>query len=526
MSQLLNLNEFAKKGVNSDILPWELPGDFVTDMENMRIVRNKISPFGGYSTWATLPVDFIPGYIMHIGSISGRFWLIAGRNSVQVFDSATFFDISSAGGYPSIPDENLWTGCMLSEIPIITVGSHYPEYWPEQSGVIQLEPLPWDATRTWADVNEQCNIIRSHKQYLFALGLTSNGVYLPNSVRWSSPADTGLVPETWDPLDTSNVAGITPLGGAGGTIIDGLTLRDAFVVYRESGITVFDYVGGQFVWQVRHLSTTSGLLSPECIVEVRGRHFFIGNGDILVNDGNSVQSLLHNRLRKRFSESYDGDNYLNAYAVKHNSASEVWFCVAEKGFTFPNIAYIYNWEDDTWSIRNIQESASANYGPLKDAATTWTTVKGTWGSASSSWTQSNASALQDSIISITKPVAMGTSGSMLSLDVDNTPSEVTYNSGIERLSFALDGLAQVTSIQRVYPHLNGPGTVYIQLGSQDYPGATVRWKPAVAVTASDVRKVDIRTTGELHCFRIFSENSSDYWEFSGMDIEYVKAGLR
>jgi len=91
--------------------------------------------------------------------------------------------------------------------------------------------------------------MRSHKQFLFALGLNEGGTIIPDGVRWSSPADITGIPETWDELDTTNFAGITTLGGDGGNIIDGVSLRDSFVVYRESGITVFDYVGGQFVWK-------------------------------------------------------------------------------------------------------------------------------------------------------------------------------------------------------------------------------------------------------------------------------------
>jgi hypothetical protein len=366
----------------------------------------------------------------------------------------------------------------------------------------------------------------SHKQFLFALDLVSNGVEISDGVRWSTPADINGVPESWDHLDVTKVAGLVTLGGDGGKIIDGRTLRDAFVVYRESSISVFDYIGGQFVWQIRHLSTHTGLISPDAIIEVRGKHFFIGDGDILVNDGNTITSLLYNRLRTQFARNIDPDNYANSYAVKNNISNEVWFCVPEPGRTYPNIAYIYNWEADSWSIREIPESPFANYGAQNSPVITWGTIDSIWGSAIGSWGQRQVSPMDDTIMAITKPESIGVGGKILLLDFTVTGAEVPFNTVIERTGFALEGLNNVTTITRVYPHMRGPGSCYIQLGSQNHPGAPIRWKPPVLFDADDDRKVDIRTTGELHCFRIYANDIVSYWELSGIDVEYVNSGAR
>ena len=61
------------------------------------------------------------------------------------------------------------------------------------------------------------------------------------------------------------------------------------------------------------------------------------------------------------------------------------------------------------------------------------------------------------------------------------------------------------------------GSVDIRLGSQDYPGAPVRWKPAQRFNPETDRAITMRTTGELHCFRIESVDDLQ-WEFSGFDI--------
>jgi hypothetical protein len=526
MIKFLRIPDFAKAGLNSDLMPWDLPGSFLTDIKNVRISRNKLSPFGGFSKWTDLPVDFDPGYLMHVGSVSGEYWLIAGQDKVLSWDAATISDVSNPLGYPGSLNQDDWSGCMLSNIPILNNPGWYPEFWSPPNPGSTMTLLPWDSGNTWQDVGESCKIMRSHKQFLFAMDLLTGGQEITDGVRWSAPADVNGVPPTWDPLDTTNFAGFVTLGGAGGKIIDGYSLRDAFCIYREGGISIFDYVGGQFVWQIRHLSDTVGLVSKDALVEIKGSHFLIGDGDVLVNDGNSIRSLMHNRIRQRFVSDYDADNFANSYAVRNNAASEVWFCVPESGEVYPTLAYIYNWKDDTWSIRDLPRTPHANYGSQSSPPITWDNIGGTWDTVPGPWDARQLTPFDDTIVGITKPEEAGESGSLVLLDKGATGIDTPFNTSIERVGFALEGLNEVTTITRIYPHMAGPSPVNIRIGSQEHPGAPVRWKAPIAFNPETDRKIDIRTTGELHCFRISANNVTSTWDISGMDIEYVESGKR
>lgn len=523
MVKLLEVRDFAKGGLNTDLPSWDLPSNFLTNIRNVRLYGKKLAPFGGYSVWTDLPVNIEPGFIMPAGAVSDDFWLIAGLNNVYAYDGNTFFNISSSGGYVSINDESLWQGSILSDIALLNNVQGYPEYWPDKNGAVLLEPLPWDATNTWEDLGQQAKVIRSHKQFLFALNLVDGGVEIKDGVRWSSPADINSIPETWDPLDITNFAGITQLGGTGGDIVDGRTLRDSFVVYREKGISVFDYVGGQFVWSIRHLSESHGLLSPNAIIEVKGSHFFMSDGDILYNDGNTIKSLTHNRIKKQLINSIDSENYKNSYAVRNTANSEAWFCVPETGFTFPNIAFVYNWKDDTWSIRDIPVSEHASYGSQVTAGLSWDTVEGSWNNSNITWAQTGTTPVSETIIS-----AALVDGTYKLLLLDEPINSVLspFSTMVERVGFPIEGQDYITTITRVYPHIAGAGKVFIQMGSQSYVGDAVRWEQAVEFNPQTDRQVDVRTTGALHCFRVYTEESSDPWELSGMDIEYVTAGKR
>ena len=112
---------------------------------------------------------------------------------------------------------------------------------------------------------------------------------------------------------------------------------------------------------------------------------------------------------------------------------------------------------------------------------------------------------------------------ILLLDPDTNNDDI--GTRIERTDMAFDGQERVSTITRMYPHIQGTEPVLIWLGSQDRPGAPVRWKAPVEFDPDTQRKVDIRTTGSLHCWRIESLGTG-HWVLSGFDIEYTPSGKR
>ena len=522
MQKLLTLNLIGQKGLNTDIPPWDLPPEFLTFGINFRISGSSIQTLGGYADWAKPDTQIFAGRMLHIGATSGDYWLIMARGAIYAFDGETFTDVSSTIGYPGIglDDELLWTGCMLGQIPIVNNPQAHPEYWSPQSPGQIMQPLQFDAANTWADMGYTMKIMRSHKNFLFALNLQEGIDEQQDAYRWSHPADINGLPFSWDETDPSSLAGKAALGGDGGIIIDGKSLRDAFCIYSENSIDLLDYTGDEFVWRRRELSTTTGLLSKDCIIEVKGRHFLIADGDILMNDGNTLQSLMHNRIRRRFNARMNVDFYNRSYAVRNNVHKEIWFCVPEEDAQYPNIAYIYNWKDDSWAIRDIPESTFLAYGPQAAPTESWDEWFGTWDSGKGIWGARTRTPLDDTIVGI-----VAADSSLKIMDAQDSTDAGAIGTRIERVDFPLGGQRQVTSISRVYPHIEGTEPVRIQFGSQDYPGGPVRWKPGVDFTPNIDRKVDIRTTGELHCWRIESLGVG-HWTFSGMDIEYTESGVR
>lgn len=517
---LFKISNYAMAGLNSDLIPSDVDHNFLTDGKNIRAVSGGISPFGGYNTLFSLPTNKEPHNLFYVDSGSERFWVIMCSNAIYRLEAA-ITDVSPSG-MPTVSDQTKWSATDLSGIPILNHPVIGPVYMTAAMSAFQ--PLPFKSGQTWHEASQICNIMISHKQFLFALGVSDNGNYIPDSIRWSSVADIGGIPQTWDALDTTNVAGYTQLGGTGGEIIGALPLRDALVVYRSSGISVIDYIGGQYIWRIRHLNSNIGLLAPDAVVDIRGTHFFLSDGDVYKNDGSSISSIATKRIKKRF-RSIDKDNYRKAYASHNPSDSEVLFIIPSSGSDYPDIAFIYNYEYDSWYVRDMPPNVKVKYGATISKPTNWDSLETTWDGWSNSWDSDTTTPFDSTLIGL-RPIVGTEPAKIISVSGIIGSNIEPFSSIIERTDLVLQTLDQATTIQRIYPHIQSANSVKIQIGSQQSPGGLISWKPAIEFNPNTQRKVDMRTTGILHAYRVIVDDVSTDFTVSGIDILYVEAGRR
>ncbi len=523
MTKILSINNIGMKGLNTDLAPWELEPEFLTFGINFRVTGNTVKSTNAFDVWTTAPVDYNAGHVISADVSTGDFWLTPGRSAVWVYDGTNWSDVSSAEGYAAlgVDDELLWTSAMLGDIPIINNAQSFPEYWSPQSTGQIMQRLEFSPGNTWQDVNKSFKIIRSHNNFLFALGLIEGGEEQPNSYRWSHPAALNGLPFTWDENDDSSIASIEQILGDSGAIVDGRSLRDGFCIYSERGVNILDFTGGEFVFRNRELSSTYGLLNRNCIAEVSGVHYFLGDGDILRNDGNAITSIVYNRIRKRINTQLNADFFHRSFVVENKAQKEVWFCVPENTSEYPNTAYIYNYDQDSWSIKSLPDNiAFADYGSIAALDNSWDANTDTWNSSIDTWGRQGITPLNRTVVAVDT-----TDSSLVIISPLVASGAVDISARIERTDFPLDGLHKVTMLTRIFPGMIGTTDVEIQVGSQQYPGGPVNWKPAQIFNPATDRKLDVRTSGELHAWRVQSVGTG-HWELSGMTFEYQEAGER
>lgn len=507
---------FSTGGLNTDTPPYDLPDNMLTTAKNFRCDNKTLTSNNIFSKTFALK-DNAPIKSIYITSEGGGYWVIVNKTSITKI-LASEMDVTpdsySAGSGPIV------SVAALADIPIVNNSGTKPYFMLPSSA--KFMPLPWDKSKDWAAANQTCDVMVSHKQFLFALSITDNGIHHPTTLRWSHPADVGAVPVSWDPTDTTKAAGITTLGGNGGNIIAALPMRDSLVIYRSNGISIADYVGGQYVWKIRHVQTGVGILTPDAVADVNGLHFFVSNGEVYSFDGNSIFPIANDRVAKQLNQ-IDEQSIQMLFVVHDQTDKSVMIFMPINNAKGCNLCLIYNYASNAWTTIEVPPTKFAGYGTIAGNIKTWDASTGSWDEAGNTW-EANTSAPSNKTV-VTISTEDDSAYNLLSLKPINGFENLTFNSIIERTDLSIGEPEHVSTIQRIYPYISGVGKVNFQVGSQMYPGAPVLWKPVQVFDINNERKIDIRTTGLYHAFRISSDGSSSY-SISGLAIEYIDGGTR
>ena len=436
---ILNIRDMGTVGVNSDIAPWELPPSALNAGINFRMSNGKIQSAGGVDLVGPTANDEI-GHIVNTRSYAGESrWLVMGRDSIKLLDKGKWTNLSAGTGFLNL-DESLWSSCQIGNVTFMNHPWVFPYYWidavkDDGSPVMdRVMPLPWhiegDGTIiTWGDVDKSCSVICAHKNFLFALGMkefdqdvgpVGADVEYRDRVRWSHPVEPNGIPFSWKEtaFQPDSIAGYVNLG-RGGKVVGGESLRDSFIIYSEDAISALDFVGDALGWRRRSISANVNLVGKECVVEVKGQHFFLGRDDIMAFDGNGIQSIVHNRLRTRLAANVNNDKRSKSWAAHYESFNEVWFAVPSATADFPDLAYVYNYRDNTWGVRHLeQEFRHGAFGdePSDLGNRVWDDMISSWDDDRGSWAMGGES-----------PFAGALHGAHSTFMYDLDPGVSTYN---------------------------------------------------------------------------------------------------
>ena len=300
----------------------------------------------------------------------------------------------------------------------------------------------------------------------------------------------------------------------------GESLRDSFVIYSEDAINVMDYVGDALGWRRRTVSSSADLVGKEAVVEVKGIQYFISRSDIMMFDGNSMQSLLHNRLRTRLAASINSDTRHRSWAAHNQTFNEIWFAVPEALAEFPTAAIVYNYRDNTLAIRDLEkEIKHGQFGdePSDTGNLTWDTMTNEWDADRGSWGMAGERPFKGALLGVTGTQMVDVDpGFSESADDTRTPTVIT------RQDLPIGGHEANTTITRIYPLVEGTAPLEIRVGSAQRAGGPIRW-------AGDFRTFTPAWIARLtlgpqarHAYEIRSKGRA-FFDLTGMDIEFSPA---
>jgi len=485
------LEEISKYGVIKETPMHRLPPEAWTDALNVRFVDKRAETIGGDAAVMGTPSG-PPGFVMSVDNAGDTFWLYAeavgAGSQVFVYNSGTHSDITNSGGAYNVPNYRDWNGDVFQGVPILNYGNGVPQYWPTPNVSDDLDDLPnWPANTT-------AKVLRAFNNYLVALNITDGTGAHPHRALWSDGAGPGELPVSWDVNDPAFDADHRDLSDVNsGQILDGIALRDFFIIAKNESLWIMRYIGGTLIHSVKPSLRAAGLIAPRCMIplniaKTKAEVAFLMTGDDLGSyDGQDFLSVVEDRDRKFLIQDIDPRNYENSFVLDNRAQDEAWFCYPENGETDPSMACIWNYKENTITFREFRGTSAAN-GPVEGASTaTWATVMGTWETQGpAKWQEASRRKVVVSHQSATKLLQLESGDDFDGTDFDwvleRTGLAVT---GTDREGNPIVNYGSRKIITRIWPKVKG-GPILIQVGGADTPDPEdVVWQPGVIFDPAD-----------------------------------------
>lgn len=507
-------------GVIKDLLPNELPLEAWSDARNVRFLDGAALQFLGHGQVYGTPVA-APQYLLQANVNGARYWLYAtAAKQIAVTNtggSSVHTDISHATARAGTV--NAWSGFVFGGIPVLNAGDgKAPMYWNQSLASKFVDLTAWPT-------NTSCKVLRQYKNMMIAFNVTEGGTNKPFLVMWSSLADPGALPSTWNAADATQDAGRFDIGEGQDPIVDGLGLKDSLIVYKESSTYALDYIGGQFILKARKVSGMSGLLNMNCAVAFEGSgfsemHFAVTGQDIVVHDGFSARSVLDKKARRHFFQTLDVENRGKAFCFKNPFLNEILLAYPTIGATACDTALVYNYVDNTVSFRSLPNVTHAAFGPVDNS------LSGNWAQDNAPWESDLTAWNGPDYTPDTARVMMGSADTKLFLlDASASFDGALPDAYLERTGLSFDAPDRVKLITGIVPRITGNdgGTVIVRIGEADTPGEAPEWMERLEFVIGETLRLDPMVAGRYLAIR-FETGTAFSWRLSGFDLFVEDAG--
>jgi hypothetical protein len=371
--------------------------------------------------------------------------------------------------------------------------------------------------------------MRAFKNHLIALDINNGTTRFPHNVLWSHPADPGAVPGTngWNVADPTKDAGETPLSETAGYIVDGLSLGNQFVIYKEDSIYLMRYAGPPFIFSFQMAVREAGVLAKNCVAEIPGGHVVLAQNDVLLFNGQSTQSIADKRWRREIFNTLSSEAYQKAFVVALPGRNEVWCCSPSSG-NAPDFAFVWNWKNNSWTKRELPNVQSIVWAfPPAQTAADWDTDSQTWDADTSPW----SSYLTLGKVGI---LASPATTEIFTLGTSELSDDQAMHSYAEHLSFDFadaqkpESSEVVKHVSKIRPRIIAePGVVLtFEVGTQMFLNDAVNWGPAQQFTVGTTEELCLGANGRYNSWRVSAslENPVATWRLEAIDFLIQRGG--
>lgn len=478
-------------GIILDRSPEEVSPDKWTAGQNVAFADGAAYRVGGYARYADPISVTTPIFAMNVLVGPESYWIYCGTTSVYVTDGVTHYNITPPA--PSQCQAGDWNGCILNGIPVLNNGIDPPFYWNLNTGTPCARLPGWPA-------GAKCKVIRATKYHLMALNITEGSTNYGSQVWWSNGAQAGSLPTEWTPT-ASNDAGDVVCGDSPGVILDGLPLRDMFIVYKGFSTYVMQYVAGQYVFTTRKLFDNLGVQTANCAIEVGGMHYVFSGTDVVKHDGQSWASVADEQVKRTLIKSINPARLKLCCVTARILNDQLWVCIPEAAALYLTKAYVFDMVNGDWGLRDLPNVATVNRGIVGDtgAGNSYDSDPNSFDSDITFFDQQSYSPTQDSII-MTDP----TLARLYNVDITDMADGAPVFAFLERVGAQVGDYAMHKVVTGIVPRIEGtPGEVLtFRLGGQEWFDKPVVWSDPVDFVIGTDYKVDSIVEGRLLSIRI------------------------
>ena len=516
--QQLTVGNFDTGGIVLDSNPFSLQPNQLSGGRNVRFDNGTVSKIAGEQQLLSLG-SHNPRTIEFWEQPVNNYYVYTADDGTthRVTANGTTSEVTKGVGSTAVPlnvgaNSNLATSFFNGGATyVVSDGVTVPQYLQAAATTVELQDLPgFNYGDAYSSVIPK--IVRPFGNVLVAANLTytaSSGgaiTYAPGTYRVSNQAAPGGIP-TWDPLldsaDTAEDADASETSG----FVDLVPFQNVLYMYTGDSIFAMQLTGNStFPVAVRKQLDGRGMLTTNCGVEFYGRHFVVGREDIyLYAGGATVQSVAEGRVRDYFFDNLNGAAIDNTFVFHNKKQDEMWVCYPKGSSVACNEALIWNYVNNTWSVRDLNDVYDATIG---------------FDISSGAFTRFEIPVLAKST-------------ELLQADIGTSFSGQAINAYFERKGFdvAPDALAFTKWNDDIYMLVTGMGSIEARIRDTDEPGRPVDFsnKKDKMLRVRDFTlngdmadfKISPRANGRFMNIRFGSNDATGAWDF----VRYV-AGIQ
>jgi hypothetical protein len=513
------------KGINKDLSPFELPPEVWSDGLNVNFRRQRTNSSLGYSANFTLADSIIsPLHIIYFTDGVDTLWAYGNEDKIYGTDGESAVELGT--GYNATREDN-WTSCNFNGVFLMNNRVDHPQVSDPATNL--MEDLPnWTSVTPWG-LSSRCEIIRPYKNYLMAMDCYDEvGQRYPLMIRWSSPAEAGDVPPSWDASIPGEQAGLYSLSDTPGRIVDGLTLGDYFVVYKTDAVWLIQFIGGDFTFSFRKLfGDEAGALTKECIAEFEGQHFVMSPTGAYVHNAASKSEIMEPWVKDAFFLKVAPERMLETKVVADHNNKEIWvYFVTRDAYeldvdAWPDRALVWNWEVQEWTIKELTGISHIAEGIIEPSDTVgvddWDSDNQIWNEDDTRWdSETPFNPSERGLL-----LADYANNLFYANENDQTLAGATLHSFVERVGIDFNDDNMFKYVTAVTPHIIGEQPVTVSLFTSDRQTTVPTLEHKSEYDPKEDYRVDCHVMGRYIGVRF---ESDDLFTLTGYTIEWEPAG--